>query len=448
MKKSYITSSLIAVMALVGTGCSENYDIYPAEYGNVVMIKDAGEKALSVYSTDDKVPCTITVMKGGHTPGDATATLRTMTAEEFTTYQTETGKPYAMLPADCFSFSPDGQTTSSEVNFAANETYKEVEVYVNAHALGTFMETFDGSLYNPVIPMVLESQTANVNAESFETFILPSYSEPTLQISCEGNATPLVDFANGVVTATVKLPIENNWDITFDVAVDPDMVDRYNNIYGTEYTAIDPSAITGETSFTMPKGSSTVEIRMNIDKSKIIDKNTAVPLRITRTSVDGIEPDEATAWAIGTVPPLNLTVDMLSTNALEPTEGSLANLLDGDPGTFFHSAWSVGISGKHWLQISLPQAYSKIQIEYGNRISATTNTPAWFNFYTGTSESDLTLFKAYVWDEDGLKGGSGETNTLAPVEFQTPQKVFRIENSQSWNGNPFFVMTELRIWGF
>ena len=54
MKKIYIGSTLLALM-LSGQSCSENYDIYPEEYAKVVMIKDAGENPLSVYSTDDKV---------------------------------------------------------------------------------------------------------------------------------------------------------------------------------------------------------------------------------------------------------------------------------------------------------------------------------------------------------------------------------------------------------
>jgi len=140
-----------------------------------------------------------------------------------------------------------------------------------------------------------------------------------------------------------------------------------------------------------------------------------------------------------------LTVDMLSSNAVEPTEGSLANLLDGDPATFFHSAWSVSIPDKHWIQIVTPEKYTKIQISYCNRVSATTNTPAWFNFYTGVSGGELTLFKKYAWDVDGLDGSSGAWNNLAPVTLPEPQNVFRIENQQSWNGNVFFVMTELRI---
>ncbi|MDE6545950.1 MAG: hypothetical protein K2L63_07605, partial [Paramuribaculum sp.] len=100
------------------------------------------------------------------------------------------------------------------------------------------------------------------------------------------------------------------------------------------------------------------------------------------------------------------------------------------------------------LQVNLRASYSHIQIQYANRVSASTNTPAWFNFYTGTSDSNLVLFKQYAWDIDGLNGNSGAYNLLAPLDFTTPQSVFRIENTRSWNGNAFFVLTELAMWGY
>lgn len=435
---------------LSGQSCSESYDIYPDEYAGVVMIKDAGENPLNVYSTDDKVPCSFTVMKGGHGQNAATATLRAMTAEEFAEYQAESGKPYAMLSSDCYSFSADGQTSSTDLTFSAGENYKQVNVYVNAKALGEFMETFDGSLYSPVVPVMLESSDATVNTESFESFILPVYSEPTLLITAAGaadNSYSLGPLAGRTFSATVQLPIENQWDITFELAVDPSVVASYNSMYGASYTSIDPSAVTGNMTFTMPSGTNSMDVSMNIDPSKLADCNTVVPLRIVSTNVDGINPDKLNGWIVGTTR-IPLTVDMLSTNALEPSEGSLANLLDNDLSTFFHSAWSVSVDGAHYLQVNLPDSYSHIQIQYANRVSASTNTPAWFNFYTGTSDSNLVLFKQYAWDIDGLNGNSGAYNLLAPLDFTSPQSVFRIENTRSWNGNAFFVLTELAMWGY
>ncbi len=446
MKKIYIGSTLLALM-LSGQSCSENYDIYPEEYAKVVMIKDAGENPLSVYSTDDKVGHKFVVMKGGHTEEAATATLRAMTSEEFTTYQAESGKPYAMLPADCYSFSADGQTTSAEIKFAPNETYKEVEVFINADALGTFMETFDGSLYSPVVPVILESSDASVNSYGTESFILPTYSEPTLSFASQ----IISGSRSGEITATVTLPIQNSWDISFEVEVDPTVVSQCNMLNGTQYEAVDASALTGNTSFTMPNGSSSVDIKLNVDFSKFTALNSVLPLRITGISVDGIESNVTTGWIVVTMPRIPITAAMLSTNAQEPSEGPIANLLDGNVETFFHSLWSSTINEKHYIQVTLPETYSKVWIRYCNRHNNANNSLLYFYLYTGTSNDNLEFFKKYGWDTDGLKYGKAEWSTVS-AELSTPQSVFRIEEywtlADQANGIHFFSMSELEMYGY
>lgn len=446
MKKIYIGSTLLALM-LSGQSCSENYDIYPEEYAKVVMIKDAGENPLSVYSTDDKVGHKFVVMKGGHTEEAATATLRAMTSEEFTTYQAESGKPYAMLPADCYSFSADGQTTSAEIKFAPNETYKEVEVFINADALGTFMETFDGSLYSPVVPVILESSDASVNSYGTESFILPTYSEPTLSFASQ----IISGSRSGEITATVTLPIQNSWDISFEVEVDPTVVSQCNMLNGTQYEAVDASALTGNTSFTMPNGSSSVDIKLNVDFSKFTALNSVLPLRITAISVDGIESNVTTGWIVVTMPRIPITAAMLSTNAQEPSEGPIANLLDGNVETFFHSLWSSTINEKHYIQVTLPETYSKVWIRYCNRHDNANNSLLYFYLYTGTSNDNLEFFKMYGWDTDGLKYGKAEWSTVS-AELSTPQSVFRIEEywtlADQANGIHFFSMSELEMYGY
>lgn len=446
MKKIYIGSTLLALM-LSGQSCSENYDIYPEEYAKVVMIKDAGENPLSVYSTDDKVGHKFVVMKGGHTEEAATATLRAMTSEEFTTYQAESGKPYAMLPADCYSFSADGQTTSAEIKFAPNETYKEVEVFINADALGTFMETFDGSLYSPVVPVILESSDASVNSYGTESFILPTYSEPTLSFASQ----IIAGSRSGEITATVTLPIQNSWDISFEVEVDPTVVSQCNMLNGTQYEAVDASALTGNTSFTMPNGSSSVDIKLNVDFSKFTALNSVLPLRITAISVDGIESNVTTGWVVVTMPRIPITAAMLSTNAQEPSEGPIANLLDGNVETFFHSLWSSTINEKHYIQVTLPETYSKVWIRYCNRHNNANNSLLYFYLYTGTSNDNLEFYKMYGWDTDGLKYGKAEWSTVS-AELSTPQSVFRIEEYRTLagqaNGIHFFSMSELEMYGY
>lgn len=65
-----------------------------------------------------------------------------------------------------------------------------------------------------------------------------------------------------------------------------------------------------------------------------------------------------------------LTEDMLSTNAQEPREGPIRNILDGDPGSFFHSIWSSSISEAHYMQVTLHEPIEGCIFWYQNRNSA------------------------------------------------------------------------------
>lgn len=49
---------------------------------------------------------------------------------------------------------------------------------------------------------------------------------------------------------------------------------------------------------------------------------------------------------------LALTEEQLSTNAQEASEGPIANLIDGNTGSYFHTAWSGTVpASPHWFQI-------------------------------------------------------------------------------------------------
>lgn len=450
MKKSILYSAVALAMVAAGSSCSSDYDIYPEEYAQVLMIKDAGEHAMTVYSTDTKVPFAVTIFKGGHTKGEATVTLRSMTSDEFAEYQLESGKPYQAISADCFSFSETEQTSSVEVKIGADESYKVVNVYVNAEEVGDFLESFDNSLYSAVIPVKIESDNT-IDTDGVNTFIVPTYSVPTLAFDADAMTNNMRGFnlKNGVFTTTVTLPIENLWDISFNIEYAPEIVE------GTGYTAIPESAISGlDQTITMNAGQSSVDVTLNIDASKVNNVYTDVmPLRIANVNVDGIGVDDANGWMVVDTK-IKLTAGMFSSNAADPDEGIFANLIDGDISTIFHSDWhNPDVAPLHHLQVNLPDAYSMVGIQYSNRTTVNAAVFLYFSLYTGTSDSDLKLFKLYDWQIDGLKYDSGATTTLAPISFATPQSVFRIESyNGGWNSGtgamtPYFVLSEFAMWG-
>jgi F5/8 type C domain. len=69
-----------------------------------------------------------------------------------------------------------------------------------------------------------------------------------------------------------------------------------------------------------------------------------------------------------------LTETQLSTNAQEPTEGPIKNLIDGNSGTFFHTRWSSPqISLPQYVQINFNEAHENFLIYYMNRNNSGTS---------------------------------------------------------------------------
>lgn len=70
-----------------------------------------------------------------------------------------------------------------------------------------------------------------------------------------------------------------------------------------------------------------------------------------------------------------LAAEMLSTNAQEPTEGPIANLVDGNTGSFFHTRWSSPqIPLPHYIQIDFNEEHQSFVVNYVNRTDNTWTT--------------------------------------------------------------------------
>ena len=90
----------------------------------------------------------------------------------------------------------------------------------------------------------------------------------------------------------------------------------------------------------------------------------------------------------------------LSSNAIEPTEGSLAALIDNDRTSFFHSTWSVkNTTGDlHYLQMDLRAPYKQIVLKYTKRQAYNDGTPVKLHIYA-TNTPDA----ADSWEDLGTQ---------------------------------------------
>lgn len=144
----------------------------------------------------------------------------------------------------------------------------------------------------------------------------------------------------------------------------------------------------------------------------------------------------------------------LSSNAVEPKEGSLAALIDNDYTTFFHSTWSQEnlMDELHFLQIDLDDAYKQIALKYSKRqVDADNGSPVTLRIYatnTPEDENSWTYLGNQTCTYDYDFGNTG----LLPLNFgDTAYRHIRLTVEETVgntrvNDNLFFFWSELHAY--
>lgn len=153
--------------------------------------------------------------------------------------------------------------------------------------------------------------------------------------------------------------------------------------------------------------------------------------------------------SFGQATQVELKVEHLSTNAQEPSEGNISNLLDyGNDASscFFHTAWSVGIPGPHWLQIQFPKKVEKgfFRFSYLPRKN-NAQKPTDFDLMGSENGTDWTLIKNFTKEKDNLPVTSKDGYTSPNIRITTPLNYIRIVVNKTNTNNVFFTMREFKL---
>lgn len=121
---------------------------------------------------------------------------------------------------------------------------------------------------------------------------------------------------------------------------------------------------------------------------------------------------------------LNVTADMLDTFTQEASEGPKQNLVDGDPGTYWHSAWSSNTAPlPHWIQVNFDEPTEMGAIEYWfrNTANAAGRPTQW-----GLETSDDGVTWTRVWtSKDNLSTANLASGNKLPFDKNYTAKHFR-----------------------
>lgn len=140
-----------------------------------------------------------------------------------------------------------------------------------------------------------------------------------------------------------------------------------------------------------------------------------------------------------------LTASMVSTNAQEPSEGPVSNLVDGDPDTFFQSFWDewtypeLKPAGYHYLAFDFGKEVNAFRFKYWNRKRGGSR-PQTVNIYTCNDGETWT----FVSKIDNLPSDAGSTYESEVFLFDEPVSNMKFEVVKGTDiYQPFFSLAEI-----
>ena len=139
------------------------------------------------------------------------------------------------------------------------------------------------------------------------------------------------------------------------------------------------------------------------------------------------------------------SASQLSTNAQEPTEGSLAALIDNDSETYFHSSRTNDPTNGafHYLQIDLSDAYSQILLKFSRRRESGFGHPKTLHIYATNTVNDDSSWKdlgtkTCIYDDDSYNGTG-----ILPLNFGSKYRYIRLVVEKDPH---FFYWSELHAY--
>lgn len=427
--KKIIGMSLLGLM-LGATACEDNLTQYLDEYATAMYIRNSGVQELTCYVTGEDTEYSLSVVKAGNDDKALSdAAISVMDAAQLAIYNSENSSAYKLLPTNCYEIA-----TETSLTFAADDMYKLVGVNFKPAKIKELQDANEGSEY--VLPLALTS-TKKVNEEKSVLLVKPNAVSLRLGMEVEQGQVISMPRGRGVVEIPLKLQIENMWDFTAKVSID------------AATTTMDASSFTlkndGVVQFTSDGTDSDGVLEIEVNG---FDGLTSGTLGLKIESISNAFEFDPVVYQISCSKQYPLTPDMLYSNAVEPSEGSLANLLDGDVDTYFHSAWSVSVAGTHYVMVTLPEPVTEFAFSYTNRSSNAAAALFDLKVYAGNDAASMPKDPAgyFTWQDANPLPWDKPAGVFqsGSIKLSEPCSVFRFDNDGS-TGGAWFVWSEFKF---
>ncbi|OJX88387.1 MAG: carbohydrate-binding protein [Paludibacter sp. 47-17] len=445
MKKKNIWIGItLCGLLLTGTACNDNKEEFLNDFSTILSIKQNGEVPLTLYKTGQDTQHHLVINKGGSNYGASTSVeVEVLNEDALKLYNSENSTNYVALPASCYTLE------RTQFSFSSNEAYKHLNITLKTDAIYKLANV--GGTY--VLPIMLSQSPDSINSQKKHTFIKPTVVIPSIYFGQTGyvaNEMTPASANQATFRLPITMPFANQWNFDCTVEVDESLLTDYNTENSEDYKLLPATAYSLASSVSFAPNINSKDVDIKVDHTKLTYGYYVLPIRLSGCTQPAIEIDETKntcLYGIDYVPlmtQVNLTEDMLSSNAKEPSEGSLGGLLDNNMRTYFHSAWSVAVADAHYLQVALAKESTAFRFDYRTRYENGNAAPTEIVI---SGSADGTSFTPIATLNKNLPLDGG--NALYSSKVLISEEAFkhlRFTITQNKNGGKFFVWSEFRLW--
>ncbi|MGN1210541.1 MAG: DUF1735 domain-containing protein, partial [Candidatus Cryptobacteroides sp.] len=411
---------LAALGMLALSACSNTLDysdLIPDDYRKIVYFKNSGWVDLELFARSEYEHTLMVVKAGGDPSLEAECSIEVLSQPELTSnYGEADNRNYRVLPSGTY------QLPERNFSIPAGEFYTTAKVSINPAKILQLQELQPDAEF--VLPLRLVSGTDSVNVNSNTMlFRVNEISTPVLKFGTERLST-FVD-ENRVVSLSVGFDgvSKNFWDFTCHVQQAENaaqLASDFSAQEGVEYTLLPTDnwylSKNGELEFSSDDETSFKSMTLSIYKEGLADDvNYVLPLEIDCQNDEFDLADKplfvtVSSGELSDGQKIALRADMLYSPFTEdrkennPEANKLANMLDGDPSTVWHTSFGwdkgsriewrteegTGPAEGYYFDITLDNPLAAFKFSYTTRQAKTTTgagIPCAIRIYTRVDEN-------------------------------------------------------------
>ena len=166
----------------------------------------------------------------------------------------------------------------------------------------------------------------------------------------------------------------------------------------------------------------------------------------TKTATAGYVPAVIKDYEVGAI---DLTAAQLWTDDQESSEGPIANLVDGNNGTYFHMSWSAPSPWPHYIRVDLGKKVKGVSFWYKGRNNANNDNPKRMTIFASNHAGD-TPTAANAWEigklgSDVLPSGTAPEFTSEGLFSEEEFQYLWLQINEAYSGSNWIAMAELSV---